>query len=53
MMENDIAKAEFDTAVAVARHALEEFRKAPLVPAKRGGDRLSSDPKAALETLQP
>ena len=27
---------EFDTAVATARHALEEFNKEPFVPAKRG-----------------
>jgi hypothetical protein len=34
-------KAEFDAAVATARHALREFNKEPLVPSKRGGPRLS------------
>jgi hypothetical protein len=34
-------KTEFDTAVATARHALEEFQKEPLVASKRGGPRLS------------
>jgi hypothetical protein len=35
-------RAEFETAVAVARQALEEFNREPLVPSKRGGSRVSS-----------
>jgi hypothetical protein len=34
-------QTELDSALATARHALEEFRAEPLVPAKRGGPRLS------------
>jgi hypothetical protein len=34
-------KAEFEAAVATARHALEQFNKDPLVDSKRGGPRLS------------
>ena len=34
---DDVAVTEFNSAVAIARRALEEFRKAPLVPSKRGG----------------
>jgi hypothetical protein len=40
MSNNDI-QTEFDSAVAVARQALAEFRKQPLVASKRGGPRLS------------
>jgi hypothetical protein len=32
---------EFNTAVATARHALEQFNAEPLVASKRGGPRLS------------
>ena len=41
MSNIDDIKTEFDSAVAVARHALDEFHKEPLVPSKRGGPRLS------------
>jgi hypothetical protein len=41
MSNIDEIKIEFDSAVAVARHALAEFRRQPLVPSKRGGPRLS------------
>jgi hypothetical protein len=34
-------RAEFETAVATARHALEQFNTEPMVPTKRGGPRLS------------
>jgi hypothetical protein len=34
-------QGEFETAIATAQHALEEFNKEPLVDAKRGGPRLS------------
>jgi hypothetical protein len=34
-------QAEFDTAIATARHALEQFNAEPLVASKRGGPRLS------------
>jgi hypothetical protein len=34
-------KTEFDSAVATARHALEQFNDEPLVASKRGGPRLS------------
>jgi hypothetical protein len=37
----DDIKAEFETAVATARHALEQFNKEPFVESKRGGPRLS------------
>ena len=32
----DVIRAEFTSAVEVARHALAEFNKEPLVPSKRG-----------------
>jgi hypothetical protein len=35
------AETEFHAALATARHALERFNAEPLVPAKRGGPRLS------------
>jgi hypothetical protein len=35
-------QAEFETAVAVARLALERFNEAPLVESKRGAPRISS-----------
>jgi hypothetical protein len=35
------AKAEFQSAIATARHALEQFRVEPIVSSKRGGPRLS------------
>ncbi len=38
---DDAIKTEFDAALEVARHALEMFNAEPLVPSKRGGDRLS------------
>jgi hypothetical protein len=34
-------KAEFESAVATARNALEHFNAEPLVASKRGGPRLS------------
>jgi hypothetical protein len=34
-------KAEFEAAIATARHALEEFNREPLVRTKRGHDTLS------------
>ena len=34
-------QAELDSAIVTARHALEQFNAAPVVPAKRGGPRLS------------
>ena len=34
-------RAEYDSAVETARHALEQFRAEPLVDSKRGGPRLS------------
>jgi uncharacterized protein (DUF736 family) len=34
-------QAERDSAIATARHALQQFNAEPLVPAKRGGPRLS------------
>jgi hypothetical protein len=34
-------QGEFETAIATANHALEEFNKEPLVDSKRGGPRLS------------
>jgi hypothetical protein len=34
-------ETEFQTAIATARHALEQFNKEPLVASKRGGPRLS------------
>jgi hypothetical protein len=34
-------ETEFQSALAVARHALEEFNEEPLVESKRGGPRLS------------
>jgi hypothetical protein len=34
-------KAEFEAAIATARHALEEFNREPLVGTKRGHDTLS------------
>jgi hypothetical protein len=34
-------KVEFEAAIATARHALEEFRREPLVGTKRGHDTLS------------
>jgi hypothetical protein len=37
-----IAKTEFETAVTVARHALEQFNLAPLVESQRGAPRISS-----------
>jgi hypothetical protein len=41
MNETSEIKTEFDSAVAVARRALKEFNRDPLVPSKRGGLRLS------------
>jgi hypothetical protein len=35
-MSNDDVRTEFESAVAVARQALVEFRKEPLVASKRG-----------------
>ena len=35
------AETEFKSALATARHALEQFNAAPLVESKRGGPRLS------------
>ncbi len=37
---NDV-KAEFESAVEVARGALARFREEPMVPSERGGPRLS------------
>jgi uncharacterized protein (DUF736 family) len=34
-------QTELDSAIATARRALEQFNAEPLVPAKRGGPRLS------------
>jgi hypothetical protein len=34
-------QTERDSAIATARHALQQFNAEPLVPAKRGGPRLS------------
>ena len=34
-------QAEFEAAVATARHALEQFNAEPLIDSKRGGPRLS------------
>lgn len=34
-------ETEFQSAVATARHALEQFRAEPLIESKRGGSRLS------------
>jgi uncharacterized protein (DUF736 family) len=34
-------QAALDSAIATARHALDQFNDEPLVPAKRGGPRLS------------
>jgi hypothetical protein len=34
-------QTEFQTAIATARHALEQFNAEPLVASKRGGPRLS------------
>jgi hypothetical protein len=37
----DQVQAEFDSAIATARHALEQFRAQPQVSSQRGGPRLS------------
>lgn len=37
----NVVKTQFDSAVAVARDALERFNSEPLVDSKRGGPRLS------------
>ena len=34
-------ETEFQSALATARHALEQFNAEPVVPSKRGGPRLS------------
>jgi hypothetical protein len=41
MNETSESKTEFDSAVAVARRALKEFNREPLVQSKPGGPRLS------------
>jgi hypothetical protein len=41
-MNSDTARTEFESAVAVARHALEQFNLAPLVESQRGAPRISS-----------
>jgi hypothetical protein len=41
-MNTDTATTEFESAVAVARHALEQFNRAPLVESQRGAPRMSS-----------
>ena len=41
-MNDDTARTEFESAVAVARHALEQFNLAPLVESQRGAPRISS-----------
>jgi hypothetical protein len=41
LSNSDHIQSEFHTAIEVARHALAEFRKAPLVESKRGGPRPS------------
>jgi hypothetical protein len=45
-------KPQFDAAVATARLALEEFRKEPLITAKRGGPRLSPWWRVYVEASQ-
>jgi hypothetical protein len=41
-MNDDTAKTEFESAVAIARYALEQFNLAPLVESQRGAPRISS-----------
>jgi hypothetical protein len=41
-MNTDTATTEFESAVGVARHALEQLNKAPLVESQRGAPRISS-----------
>jgi hypothetical protein len=40
MTKSDI-QAEFIAAIEVARRSLEEYQRQPMVPSKRGGDRIS------------
>jgi hypothetical protein len=38
---NRVIQQEFETAIATARHALEQFNREPKIPSKRGGPRLN------------